>query len=48
MLEHVGGHHGGEDIVHNQLAECGEEISPLVQLLNLDMFILLLCLRRRE
>lgn len=48
MLEHISSNHGGEDIVHNQLAECGQEIPPLVQLLNLDMLILLFCSQRKK
>lgn len=48
MLEHISSNHGGKDIVHNQLAECGQEIPPLVQLFDLDVLILLLCSKKEE
>ena len=41
MLEDVGGHLGRENVVHNELAEGGQEVPPLVQLFDLSVLVLL-------
>ena len=42
-LEHVGGDADGHDVVDDELAEAGQEVAPLVQLLDLLVLVGVVC-----
>ena len=43
VFEHGGGHLDVEHVVDDQLTEAGEEVTPFVKLLDLDVLIHILC-----
>ena len=48
VFEDVGGGFGGHHVIDDQLAEGGQEVASLVQLLDLGVLVLLLCGRERS
>ena len=42
-LEHVGSDADGHDVVDDELAEAGQEVAPLVQLLDLLVLVGVVC-----